>query len=395
MITDGRDTVNSTNRESACRPDLPEPQLAIIIGPERELNRRPHLAIAVSSILFGLGTPLSKLLLKDVPPVALAGLLYLGSFAGLSAAKALSRFGGRAVRPSGPPLQAGDWPWLAGAIAAGGIAGPICLMLGLSQITGTAASLLLNLEGAATALFAVLLFRESAGRSIWLALGCMTLAGAFLTWDSGRGRFALGGSLLVVAAMAAWGLDNNLTRAIADRDSVQIARLKGLVAGAFSFALALALGSKVPGPKVLLLGLLLGAFSYGVSLVLFIRALRHLGAFRTGAFFSFAPFIGALASVAILGEAARWVWLPGAAFMALGLVLLLRERHEHLHRHVALTHTHAHTHDDGHHHHDHAGAVEAAGAAGHVHEHRHEELEHSHGHWPDVHHRHQHGRGGT
>jgi drug/metabolite transporter (DMT)-like permease len=350
------------------------------------LSQRPHLTVVASAVLFGLSTPLAKLLLRDVSPIGLAGLLYLGSFAGLSVVSGIMKIQTRDAERPEAPLRGRDAGWLAGAIVSGGIAGPIGLMFGLSMTSGTAASLLLNLEGAATAGLAVLLFREHAGRTIWAALGAMTLAGIFLSWDPTRGHFALGGSLLIIGAMFAWGLDNNLTRAIADRDPVQIARIKGLSAGLFSSGLALATGSPLPDLKAVLFGLVLGAFAYGASLVLFIRALRHLGAFRTGAFFSFAPFIGAGASLILLGEPIRWVLLPGLAFMGLGVFLLVREKHEHAHRHRTTTHTHAHAHDDGHHDHGH----EAGRPARHAHEHAHDEREHSHGHWPDLHHRHPH-----
>jgi drug/metabolite transporter (DMT)-like permease len=352
------------------------------------LNKRAYLYVIASAMFFGLSAPLSKILVRGISPVALAGLLYLGAFLGLS----IIALGRRRLAPKsaggGSPLRKRDLVWLAGSILTGGILGPICLLIGLSKISGTAASLLLNLEGVATALIAVFVFRESAGRKIWIALGLMTCAGVVLSWDSGQGRFEIAGSLLVALAMACWGLDNNFTRNIADKDPLLIARIKGLVSGTVSLALAIGLGLRLPLDGSLLWGLLLGAFSYGLSLVLYIHALRHLGAFRAGAFFSLAPFIGAVVSLAILPEPARWVLLPGAAFMALGVVLLASENHEHHHRHERLVHTHAHVHGDGHHFHDHPGLLSAAEA--HSHEHVHEESDHIHGHWPDIHHRHGH-----
>jgi drug/metabolite transporter (DMT)-like permease len=351
------------------------------------LNKRPYIDVILSAALFGLSAPLSKLLLRDIAPVALAGLLYGGAFLGLSFYALGTRWIGPGRARAGAKLFKKDIPWLAGAILTGGIGGPICLLLGLARISGTSASLLLNLEGVATALVAVLIFRESAGRRIWAALGLMTCAGVFLSWDPGRGRFEIAGSLLVLAAMVCWGLDNNFTRNIADRDPVLIARIKGLVSAGVSLGLALLLGLRIPLDAALLGALALGAFSYGISLVLYIRALAHLGAFRAGAFFSFAPFIGAIVSLAVLPEPARWILAPGAALMALGVYLLVGENHEHLHRHERLVHAHAHGHRDGHHRHVH----DEAPAGPHVHEHQHDEIDHAHGHWPDAHHRHGHG----
>ncbi len=350
------------------------------------MNKRAYFDVIASAVLFGLSAPLSKLLIRDIPPVALAGLLYGGAFLGLSLYALGKRWTGRGGVSATAALRKNDIPWLAGAILTGGIGGPIFLLLGLSRISGTSASLLLNLEGVATALVAVFVFRENAGRRIWAALGLMTCAGVFLSWDPGRGRFEITGSLLVLAAMICWGLDNNFTRNIADRDPVLIARIKGLVSGFVSLSLALLLGLRIPFDATLFGALVLGAFSYGISLVLYIRALAHLGAFRAGAFFSFAPFIGAIVSLAVLPEPVRWVLAPGAALMAFGVYLMIGENHEHLHRHERLVHTHAHGHRDIHHGHDHE--VEPAGL--HVHEHNHDEIDHVHGHWPDTHHRHGH-----
>ena len=350
------------------------------------MSKRPYLNVIASAVLFGLGTPLSKLLIRDLSPLALAGLLYLGAALGLTLYAAGRKAFLKNKEDPAPPLRKKDWPWLAGSILTGGIVGPVCLLFGLAQLSGYAASLLLNLEGIATALIAVLIFKESAGRRIWLALASMTCAGVFLSWDPGRSRFAVTGTLLILAAMAGWGLDNNLMRNIADRNPVQITRIKGLVAGIFSLGMALVLGSKVSSGIAVASSLVLGAFSYGISLVLYLKALRGIGAFRAGAFFSFAPFVGALVSLLVLPDPARWVLVPGAILMVLGVVLIAGERHEHPHRHEALVHAHVHEHRDGHHLHTHDGAL----AEPHAHEHVHEELDHVHGHWPDTHHRHRH-----
>jgi len=263
--------------------------------------------------------------------------------------------------------------------------GPICLMIGLTLVSGFSASLLLNLEDVATALIAVFFFKENAGKRLWLALTCMTLAGVFLTWDTRQSTFNPIGPLLIVLAMFCWGVDNNLTRKISDKDPIQIARIKGLYGGTASIVVALVLGMKVPLNLTLLFALILGSFSYGISLVLFIKALSGLGSFRTGAFFSFAPFIGALASLAILREWIGWVMFPAAGSMIIGAWLIISEKHSHLHLHEGVTHTHSHVHDE-HHLHKHSRSFREP----HTHEHVHRELTHVHVHWPDTHHRHEH-----
>jgi len=273
------------------------------------------------------------------------------------------------------------------SILTGGIIAPISLIKGLTFVSGMAASLLLNLEGIATAVIAVFLFKESAGRRLWSALACMTLAGMFLTWQPDLGEFNIAGPSLIALSMACWGMDNNLTGKIADKDPVQIARIKGLVAGTFTISAALILGVEIPLGVTLVFALLLGAFSYGISMVFFIKALKGLGSFRTGVFFSFAPYIGMIASVIILGERIGWVILPATAFMAGGLWLLInRGGHFHLHGHEPVIHSHLHVHDDMHHLHEHLEIINLP----HAHEHVHDEVSHIHVHWPDECHRHEH-----
>ncbi len=350
------------------------------------VNKNPLTFVIISAFLFGISPPLAKLFVKDIPPVALAGFLYLGAFAGLT----LYAFG-RKKRTADEDksvaiLEGKDIPWLVGAVLTGGIIGPICLMIGLTLTSGFSASLLINLEGVATAVIAIALFRENAGKKLWLALICMTIAGVFLTWNTAQNKFNVVGPLLIVLAMACWGIDNNLTRHISDKDPIRITQIKGLFAGTISLLLALILGAKIPLNFTIVYALLLGAFSYGISLVFFIKALKGLGSARTGVFFSFAPFIGALVSLIILREWIGWVMIPAAGLMIIGVWLISSEKHAHVHLHGAVTHTHSHVHDDMHHQHSHDGPIKEP----HTHEHTHLELEHAHVHWPDTFHRHDH-----
>lgn len=349
------------------------------------MPRKPLVFVVLSACLFGLSPPLAKLLVEDIPPVSLAGLLYLGSFFGLS----LYRLGGKASRlaqEKSAKLEKHDLPWLIGAILTGGILGPICLMFGLRLVSGFSASLLLNLEGLATALIAMVIFKEHTGPRFWLALTFMTVAGVMLSWNPELGRLSLNGPILIAAAMACWGVDNNLTCKISHKDPVQIAQIKGFFAGSTSLLLAILLGISIPFELLAVLALLLGSLSYGLSLVLFIKALKGLGSSRTGAIFSMAPFVGAIFSLIILKDWMGWVMFPAVGLMIIGVYLIWMERHSHHHFHPRQMHVHMHTHDDGHHLHHPLEANEEP----HAHEHAHHEIEHIHSHWPDTHHRHKH-----
>jgi drug/metabolite transporter (DMT)-like permease len=348
------------------------------------LDRKPILYILISAALFGLSSPLAKLLLKDISPITLAGLLYLGAFLALF----LYSLATNSKKNEEKPARLGkkDLPWLVGAILAGGVIAPISQMLGLNLISGFSVSLLLNLEGVATAMIAVFFFRENVGKRLWFALLCMTGAGVLLGWNHGQNKFSIVGPLLILLAVVCWGIDNNLTRQISDKNPIQITYIKGLVGGIVSISVALIMGKTVPLDFTLLWALLLGAFSYGISLVFFIKALQGLGSSRTGAFFSLGPFVGAIASIVILREWLGWVMFPALVLMVLGTWLIVNERHEHAHTHSAVTHTHMHHHDDLHHRHMHPGETPEP----HAHTHGHPEIKHTHAHWPDAQHRHEH-----
>ncbi|WP_428418576.1 DMT family transporter [Methylibium sp.] len=344
------------------------------------LSAQPGVAAAlVAAALFGAGTPLAKLLLADVSPWMLAALLYLGSGLGLSLL--------RLVRRSPPVrLPEPDRLWLAGAVLAGGVAGPVLLMLGLSRMPASGASLLLNAEGVFTALLAWFAFRENFDRRIALGMGAIVAGALVLSWP-GEARFGdAWPALAVLSACLAWAVDNNLTRKVALNDATWIASVKGLAAGSVNLLLAFWLGSALPSTPALAGALVLGFAAYGISLALFVVGLRHLGTARTGAYFSIAPFFGAVLAVLGLGEPVSTGLLVAGALMALGVWLHLTEHHGHAHTHEPIEHDHEHEHDV-HHAHGHASGD---AAVRHGHRHRHEALTHSHAHFPDEHHRHSH-----
>jgi drug/metabolite transporter (DMT)-like permease len=343
---------------------------------------QPGVAAALAAAaLFGAGTPLAKLLLADVSPWMLAALLYLGSGIGLSLLRLMRR---------SPPvrLPAADRLWLAGAVLAGGVAGPVLLMLGLSRMPASGASLLLNAEGVFTALLAWFAFRENFDRRIALGMAAIVAGAVVLSWP-GEALFGdLWPALAVLGACLAWAIDNNLTRKVALNDATWIASVKGLAAGSVNLLLAFWLGSALPSAPALAGALVLGFAAYGISLALFVVGLRHLGTARTGAYFSIAPFFGAALAVGGLGEPVSTGLLVAGALMAMGVWLHLTEHHGHAHTHEPIEHEHEHEHDV-HHAHGHGHAPGNA-AVRHSHRHRHEALTHTHAHFPDEHHRHSH-----
>jgi len=342
------------------------------------------MAAIAAALLFGAGTPFAKILLARTDPWMLAALLYLGSGAGLWLFRRIRRT--PAVR-----LERGEWRWLAGAVVSGGMLGPVLLMLGLSMMPAAGAALLLNAEAVFTAVLAWFAFKENVDRRI--AIGMLAIIGGavLLSWPRETRFSGVWPTLLVLGACLAWAVDNNLTRKVSLADASGIAMVKGLVAGATNLVLALATGAMWPPLGMVASAALLGFASYGVSLVLFVVGLRHLGAARTGAYFSVAPFFGAFVAIALLREPVTLPLVAAGLLMALGVGLHLTERHLHRHTHDAVAHIHEHVHAaDGDVHHDHPHDEQIAPGTRHAHWHRHDPLSHAHPHYPDAHHRHTH-----
>jgi drug/metabolite transporter (DMT)-like permease len=346
------------------------------LGTLRSTGVRAGLGAAV---LFGAGTPLAKLLLGSVSPWMLAGLLYLGSGLGLGLYRLIRR--SPRVR-----LARGELLPLCGAIAFGGVGGPVLLMFGLAGIPATGASLLLNAEGVFTALLAWSVFRENFDRRIALGMLAIVAGAIVLSIPTGAELGAVWPTLAILGACLCWAIDNNLTRKVSLTDATWLSAVKGGVAGPVNLAIAFLLGAQLPSVPNTVGAMVVGFFAYGVSLVLFIVAMRHVGTARAGAYFAIAPFFGALLAV-ILGAALTTQLVVAAALMAVGAWLHLTERHEHEHTHEEITHDHWHVHD-AHHQHEHPEPVPAG--VHHRHPHTHAPITHSHEHYPDAHHRHGH-----
>jgi drug/metabolite transporter (DMT)-like permease len=266
----------------------------------------------VSAALFGISATFAKVLLGDVSPWLLAGLLYLGSGAGLAALRQI-------WTTKETQLQKQDLPWFAGAVLAGGVIGPVFLMFGLMQSTASATSLLLNLESVFTLVMAWVVFKENVDRRLLIGAAVIVIGAGFLSWPAHAAIGIDWGPLLIAAACLAWAIDNNLTRKVSASDPMQIAMVKGLVAGVVNVGIALALAANLPPPMICLAAAVVGFFGYGVSLTLFVLALRHLGTARTGAYYGLAPFIGAATAIVFLSEPVTVAFIAGGVLMAIGL----------------------------------------------------------------------------
>lgn len=283
-----------------------------------DIRRGGVFAIA-AAILFGAATPAAKVVVAGVHSLMLAGLLYLGSGLGLTILQLVRGRGegGRLVRR--------DLPWLAGTVVFGGMIGPALLTYGLTAASGSAASLLLTLEGVFTAAIAWLVFREPFNLRIGLGMLAIFAGAVLLALNGPAGNAGLLGALAIAGACLSWGIDNNLTRNIAHVDAPTLATIKGLMAGTANVTLALLVGARFPGLPAIASAAVIGLLGYGVSLILFVLALREIGAARAGAYFSTAPFIGAAAAILLLHDPAPATLVVAGVLMAIGVWLHLTE----------------------------------------------------------------------
>jgi drug/metabolite transporter (DMT)-like permease len=347
----------------------------------RLVNRSGVALCLAAAVLFGASTPAASVLARDIEPLVLAGLLYLG------AALAMVPFVGRSpVRVSA--LRA-DARLVLVAIVAGGLVGPALLTTGLTRTSASSASLLLNLELAATVLVAATVYREHLGARMWTAAAVVTAGGGLLVWDGADG-WSLG-AIAVVGACVCWGFDNGATARIDHVAPHHVTLLKGLVAGSCNLVIGLVWFGAGDATTAQVLGaLLVGALGYGASITLWVRGARMLGAARAQVVFATSPFLGAVIAWTFLDDALVTRQLVAMALVLTGVTLSLRSGHEHLHHHDPLDHEHEHEHRPGHPD-DHHTHVQPDGFVGrHAHPHQHDELVHAHDHVPDLHHRHPH-----
>ena len=370
-----------SGRRSRCSTRVADPNLGT--GPDSHQPRSPALRggliALLAAVLFGISTPLVQRFGAGLGSFTTAALLY----AGAALVGALLR---RPVEQEAR-VRRSDAKRLALMALFGAGIGPVALAWGLQHTSGASASLMLTLEAVFTAVLARLWYHEALDRRVMLAMGLLTLGGMALVLDgAAAGAAPLLGLLAVMAATAAWGVDNTLSRGVAERDPGQVVMFKGALGAVATLLLAVAFSEPVPALWPALALLAVGATGYGLSLRFYLLAQRAFGAARTGSVFAFAPFVGALLAF-MLGERVGSVWMvAGAALMVAGILLHLAERHAHGHQHDALEHEHAHHHDDAHHLHRHTPMP----AAAHSHAHLHEPTRHAHPHVPDEHHGHRH-----
>lgn len=308
----------------------------------------------LAAAFYAVNVPLSKLLLGHVGPVMMAALLYLGAGIGIGA---LSLIGGK--KDASEKLDRKDLPYVIGMIVLDIIA-PIFLMLGISLGTSASASLLGNFEIVATAVIALVVFKEPVSKRLWGAIALITLASAMLSFDGTESLRLSIGSVFVLLAASCWGLENNCTRKISSKSTYEIVVLKGVFSGLGSLVIALFRHESLPRPPYIMAALALGFIAYGLSIFLYVRAQSVLGAAKTSAYYSVAPFIGAFLSFLLLRENLSWLYFAALAVMLGGTALVvvdtLKRNHTHLHTHTfththdGSTHTHTitHEHDHGH-----------------------------------------------
>jgi drug/metabolite transporter (DMT)-like permease len=340
---------------------------------------RGGLLALLAAALFGISTPLVQRFGEGLGAFTTAALLYAGAAAmGLLSRQHIEREA---------RLRSGDFPRLLAMAAFGAVIGPVALVWGLQNTSGASASLMLTLEALFTAVLAWRLYRETMDGRVWTAMALLLAGGMVLVLDQGRaGGAQLWGLLAVLLATAAWGVDNTLSRALAERDPGQVVMAKALLGATATSVLGMAFGETLPPAGTTFALFAIGATGYGLSLRFYLLAQRAFGAARTGSVFAFAPFIGAALAVALGDRSASGLMVLGSVLMLAGVVLHLAESHAHEHGHEAQEHEHAHRHDDGHHGHTH----DPMPAGEHSHWHRHEPMRHAHAHVPDAHHAHRH-----
>lgn len=337
----------------------------------------------LAASLYAISSPISKIILKEIPPTLMAALLYLGAGMGMSIVaffKSKSESGQKEAR-----LTKKELPFAIGMVALD-IAAPIFLMIGLSITTSANASLLNNFEIVATSLIALFIFKESISKRLWIAIMLITLSSIILSVDNFSSfSFSLGSAFVLLGCIC-WGFENNCTRMLSSKDPLEIVIIKGFGSGLGSLLVAFILKEQSSNITYILMALVLGFFAYGLSVFFYVYAQRELGAAKTSAYYAIAPFIGVLLSFLIFREKPTVSFTIALLIMIAGAYFASNEKHKHLHKHMEITHDHRHSHDDGHHTHTHINDV----IGEHSHIHTHEECTHSHSHTQDIHHNHTH-----
>lgn len=313
-----------------------------------------------AAVLYAINIPLSKMLLEYISPTMLAAFLYLGAGVGLLIYSGISKAIGKA--PKTEPLTKKELPYTIAMIVLDIIA-PILLMFGIRLSAAANVSLINNFEIVATSIIALVIFKEVISRKLWIAITLVTVASIILTFE-GKGTFDFNiGSLFVLGASLCWGIENNCTKMMSSKSSTEIVVLKGIFSGLGSLIVALIIGESFPTLIYILITLLLGFVSYGLSIKFYILAQKDLGAAKTSAYYSIAPFWGVTFSMLILQERPAIQFYVALAIMLISTYFMIKDsiqlQHTHEHSHGNIVHTHTHIHinsdDTEKHNHEHKG----------------------------------------
>ncbi|HHV08906.1 MAG TPA: EamA family transporter [Clostridiales bacterium] len=345
------------------------------------------IACAVlAAALYGISSPISKLLLKEVPPTLMAALLYLGAGIGMLGVNGIHRVFRREQREAKMTVK--ELPYIFGMIALD-IAAPVLLMFGLSLTTAANASLLNNFEIVTTSLIALFFFKEAVGKRMWVAILLITASSFVLSIDDASSISFSIGSIFVLMACVCWGFENNCTRMLSVKDPRQIVVYKGLGSGAGALVIFFITGKHSSYDLTyIFITLVLGFVAYGLSIYFYLLAQRQLGAARTSSYYAAAPFIGVFISWLLFRDRITINFIIALGIMLLGTYFAVTELHRHMHVHIPISHEHKHNHEDGHHTHRHGEGFHGE----HSHVHSHEAIRHTHSHAPDAHHQHSHGK---
>ena len=345
-------------------------------------NKFPILLAILAAVCYGVSSPAAKLLLKELSPVFMASLLYLGAGVGMFTVRTVTNIKKRENKEA--VITKKELPFMVGMIILD-IAAPVLFMLGLTMTTPATVSLLNNFEIVATSVIALAIFKESIGKRLWTAISLIILSSILLSVED-LSSFSLSiGAIFALLACVCWGFENNCTRMLSLKDPLQIVIIKGLGSGIGSLLIAFFTKSLSANAIYICFALLLGFFAYGLSIYFYILAQRELGAARTSAYYAIAPFIGVGLSFVLFRQNITGTFILALAIMIFGTYFAAFENHEHIHNHERIEHEHRHNHTDGHHNHSHDFPVKD-----HSHKHTHEALTHEHSHTPDMHHVHTH-----
>lgn len=345
------------------------------------MQKKAILFGLLAGLLFGIATPISKLLLTSLNGYTIAGALYLGAalvFLPYMIKNYRVDFRLALMKTNGLKLL--------GIVVFGGVLGPLFLLAGLNSANSTSVSIWLNFELIATALLGVLLFKEHLSR--YALIGILFTLSSGIIISLNEDMTGLRAGILVAFACIFWGIDNHLTAIVDGISSKATTFIKGLVGGAVNVTLGIVFFNVTDLlQSQTVMTIFLGMISYGISIVLYVSASQIVGATRGQILFSTSPLWGIIGATVLLAEPINWTTIMSFVLLSIGIILSNVRGHSHTHKHLRVQHIHLHSHIEDHHFHKHRNIAKEAS---HIHIHSHQLLYHEHDHFPDLHHRHDH-----